>query len=145
MELSVALDFVRRRRQGVLATIGTSGLPHLTNILYSTAEQSGGHSDVVIEVSITDTRAKTRNLRRDPRAVLYVVGDDFWHYVVIEAHAELTPPAANADDETVDGLVALYRRLAGEHPNWEEYRSAMVDERRVVLRLRPQRAYGILS
>ena len=97
-----------------------------------------------IRISVTDGRAKTANLRRDPRASLHVTRDDFYAYVVIEARAEVTPVAAAPDDATVDELVEYYRAVAGEHPDWDDYRRAMVADRRLVVRLRPERAYGML-
>jgi PPOX class probable F420-dependent enzyme len=137
MELSDALDFVRPRRQGVLATIRANGRPQLSNIMFVT------RADDSILISVTDDRAKTRNLRRDPRASLYVLGDNFWQYVVLEAAAELTPVAADPHDATVDRLIEYYKAGVGEHEDWEEYRAAMVQERRLALSLRPERAYGI--
>ena len=75
---------------------------------------------------MTDGRAKTANLRRDPRASLHVTRADFYAYAVIEARAEVTPVAAEPDDATVDELVEYYRAVAGEHPDWDDYRRAMV-------------------
>jgi PPOX class probable F420-dependent enzyme len=139
MELRDALDFVRPRRQGVLTTIRANGRPQLSNIMFVTG------ADDAITISVTDDRAKTRNLRRDPRASLYVQGDTFWQYVVLEAVAELTPVAADPHDATVDRLVEYYRTGVGEHEDWEEYRAAMVKDRRLALTLRPERAYGIVG
>jgi len=136
MELSAALDFVRPRRQGVLATIRTNGRPQLSNIMFVT------RADDTIMISVTDDRAKTRNLRRDARASLYVLGDNFWQYVVLEAAAELSPVAADPHDATADRLVEYYKSGVGEHDDWEEYRAAMVNDRRLVLTLRAERAYG---
>lgn len=138
MELGAATRFARDRREGVLVTLRRDGRPQLSNIVH--------HVDAAgtISVSVTDDRAKTRNLRRDPRASLYVVGDTFWSYVVLDGTADLTPPAAAPDDPVVEELVALYRSLQGEHPDWGEYRRAMVTERRLVVHLRPYHAYGIL-
>lgn len=138
MELATALDFLRPRHQGVLTTNKSDNRPQLSNIAYAVGD------DGIIRISVTDTRAKTRNLRRDPRASLYVTRDDFWAYAVVEGTAELTPVAAAPDDVTVEELVALYRQLQGEHPDWDDYRRAMVDDRRLVVRLRPERAYGML-
>jgi PPOX class probable F420-dependent enzyme len=139
MELSDALDFVRPRRQGVLTTIRSNGRPQLSNIMFVTG------ADDAITVSVTDDRAKTRNLRRDPRASLYVPGDNFWQYVVLEAAAELMPVAADPHDATVDRLVEYYKAGVGEHDDWEEYRAAMVTDRRLALILRPERAYGMVA
>ena len=137
MDLTEALAFARDRRQGVLVTIRANGRPQLSNILFVP-----GSGDTLL-VSLTDDRAKTKNLRRDPRASLYVLGDNFYQYVVLEAAAQLSPLAADPHDETVDALVAYYRAGQGEHPDWDEYRAAMVADRRLVLTLRPERAYGL--
>ena len=97
----------------------------------------------VIEVSITEPRAKTRNLRRDPRASMLVSCDDGWSYAVAEGDAELSPPAADPHDDTVEALIALYRNIAGEHPDWDDYRRAMVTDRRVLMRLPISHLYGM--
>ena len=94
---------------GVLATIKADGRPQLSNVSYHFDPR-----DLVLEISVTEPRAKTRNLRRDPRASLLVSSADGWAYAVAEGNAVLTPPAADADDDTVEALVSLYRRIAGE-------------------------------
>ncbi len=123
---------------GVLATIKRDGRPQLSNVSYYFNVRSAA-----IQVSITEPRAKTRNLRRDPRASILVSSDDGWSYAVAEGTAELTPPASARDDDTVEALIALYRNIAGEHPDWEEYREAMVTDRRVVLTLPIAHLYGM--
>src|SRR5690348_14983629 len=119
MDLDTALGFARSRHQGVLVTLRRDGRPQLSNIAYRVGV------DDVIRISITADRAKTKNLARDGRASLYVGRDDFWAYVVIDGAAELSPVATRPDDATVDELVDLYRSLQGEHPDWNEYRTAM--------------------
>jgi PPOX class probable F420-dependent enzyme len=138
MDLSKALDFVRAHRQGVLTTLRRDGRPQISNIIY--VIDDGG----TIRISVTADRAKTKNLQRDPRASLYVCGESFWTYAVVDGEAELSPVAADTADATVEELVALYRTLSGEHPDWDEYRAAMVADRRLVVRIRPTRAYGML-
>jgi PPOX class probable F420-dependent enzyme len=138
MDLSPAIEFARSHRQGVLTTIRKDGRPQLSNIMY--AVDGAG----LIRISVTATRAKTKNLQRDPRASLYVGGDNFWAYAVIDGPAELTPVAADPNDATVDELVELYRAMAGEHDNWDEYRAAMVADGRLVVKLTPTSAYGML-
>ncbi len=137
MDLERALAFARSRHQGVLLTTKADGRPQASNVLYAFDGEAA-------EVSVTEDRTKTRNLRRDPRGALYVAGDDFSTWVVLEARAELSAVAAHLEDQVVEGLVAQYRRAAGEHPDWEEFRRTMVEQRRVLLRLRPHHAYGIL-
>ena len=123
---------------GVLATIKRDGRPQLSNVQYHFDARS-----LVLQVSVTEPRAKTRNLRRDPRASLLVDGDDGWSYAVAEGTSELTPPAAAPDDDTVEALIALYRNIAGEHSDWDDYRRAMVEDRRVVLTLPISHLYGL--
>ena len=123
---------------GVLATIKRDGRPQLSNVSYHFDAR-----ELTVSVSITEPRAKTRNLRRDPRASIHVTADDGWAYAVVEGDADLTPPAAAPDDDTVEALIALYRNIAGEHPDWDEYRSAMVADRRVVLTLPISHLYGL--
>ncbi|MBY8873304.1 PPOX class F420-dependent oxidoreductase [Micromonospora sp. PLK6-60] len=131
-------DLIAGRWLGVLATVKRDGRPQLSNVVYS-FDRAGG----VIRVSVTDGRAKTANLRRDPRASFHVSSDDGWAYAVAEARAELTPVAERADDPTVTELVELYRSVQGEHPDWDDFRAAMVAERRLVLRLHVERVYGM--
>jgi PPOX class probable F420-dependent enzyme len=123
---------------GVLATIKGDGRPQLSNVSYHFDSRN-----LAIQVSITEPRAKTRNLRRDPRASIHVSSDDGWAYAVAEGEAALTPPAAAPDDHTVETLIALYRNIVGEHPDWDDCRRAMVDERRVVLTLPISHLYGM--
>jgi len=139
MDLALAIEFARTRRNGVLTTIRRDGRPQLSNVVYAI------DADDTIKVSITADRAKTRNLQRDPRASLYVCRDDFWAYAVLDGAASLTPVAADPADATVDTLVELYRTLAGEHDNWAEYRAAMVADQRLVLTVTPTSAYGMLG
>ncbi len=139
MDLTEALDFVRARKQGVLTTIRSNWRPQLSNILYVPGDEG------MLRISVTDDRAKTRNLGRDPRASLYVPGDNFFQYVVVEAEAELTPVAADPHDATVDALVAYYETAIGEHPDWEDYRRSMVADKRLLVVLRPERAYGMIA
>jgi PPOX class probable F420-dependent enzyme len=137
MDLADALAFAADHRHGVIVTIKADGRPQLSNIAYALV-------DGVFLVSITDDRAKTKNLRRDPRTSLHVTRDDFYAYVVLEGDTQLSPVAAAPDDDTVDQLVQYYRAVAGEHPDWDEYRRAMVTDRRLVARFSPERAYGML-
>lgn len=123
---------------GVLATIKRDGRPQLSNVTYWFDPRH-----LTIQVSITEGRAKTRNLRRDPRASIHVSSDDGWSYAVAEGDAILTPPAASPHDDTVEALIALYRNIAGEHPDWDDYRRAMVDDRRVMMTLPISHMYGM--
>jgi len=123
---------------GVLATIKRDGRPQLSNVSYYFDARHAA-----IQVSVTEPLAKTRNLRRDPRASLLVSSDDGWSYAVAEGAAELTPPALARDDDTVEALITLYRNIAGEHPDWDDYREAMVTDRRVLLTMPIAHVYGM--
>ena len=133
------LAFVAENKWGVLAAIKRDGRPHLSNVGYSYDPETQ-----LIRVSVTADRAKTRNLERDPRVTLHVASKDFWTWVAVEGTAQLTPTAADAHDATVDELVEYYRGVNGEHPDWDEYRAAMVSERRLVVRFTPEHVYGQL-
>jgi PPOX class probable F420-dependent enzyme len=139
MQISEAMGFVAERKNAMLLAIKSDGRPQSSNIAYVVNDAGQ------ILISVTEGRAKTKNLRRDPRASLHVNRDDFWAYVVVEANVELTPVAASPDDDTVDRLVEYYRAVAGEHDNWDEYRQAMVDDQRLILTLTPTHAYGMLQ
>ena len=133
------LAFVAGRRWGVLATVRGNGRPQLSNVGYAYDPEQR-----LFRVSVTADRAKTRNLQADPRVTLHVSSDDFWSWVAVEGTAELTPVAADPQDATVDELVAYYRGISGEHPDWDEYRAAMVADRRLVVRFTPEHTYGQL-
>ena len=139
MEISEGLEYVRQRQQGVLVTLKRDGRPQLSNIVYRVTD------DGTIQISVTADRAKTNNLQRDGRASLHVTADDFWSYCVIDGDAELMPPATSPDDATADAMVEYYRAMQGEHPDWSEYRQAMVDDRRLLVTITPTHAYGMLG
>jgi PPOX class probable F420-dependent enzyme len=145
--LDQAFDFVRRHDRGVLVTLRRDGRPQLSNIIYvagaeSDAAAARAHS---VRISVTESRAKTKNLRRDPRASLHVTRDDFFAYAVLDGTVELSPPATAPDDAVVAELVEMYRLMRGEHPDWNEYAESMVAEQRVVATLTATSAYGMLD
>nr|CTQ95113.1 Pyridoxine 5'-phosphate oxidase, Rv1155 [Kibdelosporangium sp. MJ126-NF4] len=117
-------------------TLKRDGRPQLSNVSYK-------FTDGVIRVSVTDGRAKTKNLLRDPRASFYVTNDTFGRYAVAEGTATLSDVATAPDDAAADELVELYRSIAGEHPDWDEYRAAMVADGRRVVRIPVDRIYGL--
>ncbi|QIS21811.1 PPOX class F420-dependent oxidoreductase [Nocardia terpenica] len=139
MELDVALNFARSHPRSVLTTIRKNGRPQLSNVTHWVAD------DGVIRISITADRAKYFNLRREPWAALHITRDDFYAYAVLEGEVELSPIAADPGDATVEELIAYYRAINGEHPDWDDYRAAMVRDRRVMARLEPDHAYGMLN
>ena len=124
-------------RLGVLATIKSNGIPQLSPVTPYFDVDAG-----VIYVSMTDGRAKTANLRRDPRAALEVTSADGWAWATAEGSVTLTGPGADPQSPEVEALVDYYRRAAGEHPDWDEYRAVMVSDRRVLMALTVERVYG---
>lgn len=122
-------SLLRPSGRAALVTLKRDGRPQLSNIIYAYDESAG-----LVRISVTDSRAKTRNLRRDPRASLYLTNADMTAYEVVDGTVELMPVARSVDDPTVDELVDVYRSISGEHPDWAEFRSAMVDDERLVVR-----------
>jgi len=138
METQQALDAVRANRQAILTTIKQDGRPQLSNVL------AGVGDDGLIRISTTADRAKYANLRRTPWAAIHVNGESFWSYAVVEGDVTVSEVVTDAHDAAADESVDLYRSLAGEHEDWEDYRAALVRDRRVVVRVSPTHAYGML-
>ncbi|MFI0406403.1 PPOX class F420-dependent oxidoreductase [Actinomadura sp. 3N508] len=124
-------------RLGILATIKSDGRPQLSPVSPFYDEAAG-----VIYVSMTEGRAKTVNLRRDPRVSLQVTSKDGWSWATAEGVATLTGPGTDPHGPEVEALVDYYRAAAGEHPDWDEYRSVMVSDRRVLMRMTIDHVYG---
>lgn len=138
MQLSDAAPFLAGHHKAVLITLGQGEVPHASNVF--------AHFDGdVMRVSLTDGRVKTGNLRRRPLAVLHLSSDDFWRWVAVEGDAELSDVAVTPGDAVTEELLAMYEALQGPHPDHDEFHQAMVEERRVVLRITPRRVYGQLG
>ena len=138
MDLAGAIEWAAERNLAALITIRADGRPQSSDIVYDLDEGT-------FCISVTEGRAKTANLRRDPRAVLHISDPSSWSYVSFDGTVELLPTATSPDDATCDALVRYYERVAGKpHPDWDEYRRAMVDERRLVVRFTPKTATGML-
>jgi uncharacterized protein len=132
MNEAQARDFVARNHRAVIATIKRDGRPQLSPIAYLLDD------DGLIKISVTQDRAKTRNLRRDPRVSLAVLGDSWYEYLVVEGTCELR------DTDVAAELRHVYERIAGKpHPDWEEFDRAMIDERRVILAITVERMYPL--
>jgi PPOX class probable F420-dependent enzyme len=132
MEESEARAFVARHHAAVLATLKRDGRPQLSNISYSLDD------DGRIKISTTVDRAKTRNLRRDPRVSLAVQGDNWHEYLVVEGRAEIV------EGDVLGDLRRVYERTRGEpHPNWEEFAAAMIRDRRLILAITIERFYPL--
>jgi PPOX class probable F420-dependent enzyme len=132
-------ELLTAQRRGVLVTIRKNGWPQLSNVTYGWNTETQ-----TIRISTTDDRAKTANLRRDPRASFHVTTGDFWSYVVVDGHADLSAVARDPHDAAVEELIDLYRAVQGEHPDWDDYRAAMVRDQRLVVRIRAEHAYGMV-
>lgn len=119
------LEFIRPRHNGILVTIRQDGLPQLSPVTM------GVDAEGRIVVSTYPERAKARNAARREQASMCVLSDDFGgEWVQVDGRIELVgQPAA------VEGLVEYYRSISGEHPDWDEYRQAMVSQGKVLLRL----------
>jgi PPOX class probable F420-dependent enzyme len=130
MDIAEATGFIAANHRAVLATLRGDGKPQLSPV------SAGVDDSGRVVVSSRETAMKTRNLRRQPFASLCVFSDRFYgDWVQVEGTAEIV-----SLPEAMDGLVAYYRSLAGEHPNWDEYRAAMVSEKRVLIVLTVERA-----
>ena len=124
-------------RLGVLATIKSDGRPQLSPVMPFYDREAD-----TLAVSMTEGRAKTANLRRDPRAALEVTSADGWSWATAEGTATLTGPGDDPYSPEVEALVAYYRAAAGEHPDWEDYRATMVADRRVLMVMTVEHVYG---
>jgi PPOX class probable F420-dependent enzyme len=130
VDLDKAREFIRVNHRAVLATTRRDGAPQLSPVT------CGVDSSGAIIVSTRETAAKTKNVRRDPRAWLCVLSDGFFgQFVQVEGAVTVV-----SLPEAMDGLIDYYRSISGEHPDWDEYREAMNREQRVLLRLEPLRA-----
>ncbi|QMU67996.1 PPOX class F420-dependent oxidoreductase [Streptacidiphilus sp. P02-A3a] len=123
---------------GALVALKRDGRPQISNVSHVFQPETR-----LLRISTTADRAKVANLRRDPRASYYVSSENQWSYAVAEGTVELTPVAADPHDAVVEELIEVYRLILGEHPDWDEYRAAMVADRRLVIRFTVDRVYGI--
>ncbi|GAA3436930.1 PPOX class F420-dependent oxidoreductase [Kutzneria kofuensis] len=137
--MSDYLSLLDQRRRGVLVTLKRDGRPQLSNVDFDYDPATR-----VVRLSTTEDRAKIRNLRRDPRVSLHVTTPEGGAYAVFEGVAELSAVAAEPHDQAVEELIEVYRGVQGEHPDWDDYRRAMVADRRLVVRFRIDRSYGWL-
>jgi PPOX class probable F420-dependent enzyme len=130
MDIPQALDFIRTNHRAVLHTHRRDGSPQLSPV--TVAVDADGRA----VISSRETAMKTKNLARDPRAALCVLSDKFFgSWCMVSGSCEVVHLP-----DAMDGLVAYYRGVAGEHPDWDEYRAAMDEERRVLLRITVEHA-----
>jgi PPOX class probable F420-dependent enzyme len=130
VDLDAALEAIRTQHRAVLATMRRDGTPQMSPVT------AGVDADGKVMISTRETAYKVRNLRRDPRAWLCVLPDEFFgNWLQVEGDVEIV-----GLPEAMDGLVEYYRGISGEHPDWDDYRKAMREQRRVLLRLALTRA-----
>jgi len=121
---------------GTVATIKKDGRPQLSDVSYLATGR-------LVRFSTRTTLAKVHNLRRDARVSMKVTAPDGYGYAVAEGKAELSPVAWALDDAVVEELIEIYRSIRGEeHPDWDDYRRAMVADGRLVVRFRVEHLYG---
>jgi len=136
MELDQALTWASERSNAVLITLRRDGRAQSSDIAYAV-------QDGTFVISLTADRAKARNMARDPRVVLHITEPSSWSYVSFDGTAELTEPTTAPGDATADALVAYYEQVAGKpHPDWAEYRAAMVAEQRLLAVVTPTSVVG---
>ena len=122
---------------GILATLKSDGRPQLSPVMPHYDRDAGR-----IYISTADGYAKTANIRRDPRVSLEVTSPDARAWATAEGTATLTGPSTDPDSPEVQALVDYYRAAAGDHPDWPEYRAAMVTSKRVLITSTVDRVYG---
>ena len=125
MDLDEARAVIAEQHHAVLATLRKDGTPQMSPVVATVDDQGR------VVVSSREAAFKVRNLRRDPRAWLCVLPDEFYgRWIQVGGSVRIVDlPAA------MDGLVDYYRRISGEHPDWDDYRAAMRRERRVLLQI----------
>jgi PPOX class probable F420-dependent enzyme len=125
---SDALEFVRKNNRAVLHTYRADGSPQLSPVAVAVLDDA-------IAISSRETAMKTKNLVRDPRATVCIVNDGWYgDWMVVSGPCEVVHLP-----DALEQLVEYYRTLRGDHPDWDEYRQAMVTDQRVVLRITPER------
>jgi PPOX class probable F420-dependent enzyme len=135
LTIDEALAFIADNSHAVLTTRRGDGSLQMSPL-------NAGVIDGDIVISSRLRLAKVRNIRREPEVSLLVMTDQFYgRWVQVDGAAEIVD---QSQPDTLDLLVEVYRAIAGEHPDWEEYRAAMVKDERVVIRIRPRRASGQL-
>jgi PPOX class probable F420-dependent enzyme len=131
-----ARTWLKEHHQAVLVTLRRDGSAQSSNIAFSFDGQ-------VARISVTADRVKTRNIRRDPRVVLHVLGDTFWQYAAVQASATASEVSSQPGDSVGRDLLDIYQDIAGPHPDPDDFFRAMTGERRLVLTLIPVRVMAL--
>lgn len=130
MDIGRAASFLSTHPRAILATMRSDGRPQLSPV--ATAVDDDGR----VLISTRETAIKAKNLARDPRASLCVINDGFFgEWVQVEGNAELIHLP-----DAMPILEDYYRRLSGEHPDWDDYREAMRRDKRLIIRIAIDRA-----
>ncbi|MGH9038663.1 MAG: PPOX class F420-dependent oxidoreductase [Acidimicrobiia bacterium] len=130
MDANEAREFISKNHRAVLATYRADGSPQMSPVAADVDPEG------MVVVSSRETAMKVKNLRRDPRAAVLVLTENWWGpWVQVDGQADIV-----SLPEAMEGLVEYFRRVAGEHENWDEYRAAMEKEQRVLVRISVDRA-----
>jgi PPOX class probable F420-dependent enzyme len=129
MDVDAALRFAAENHHAILATARGDGKPQMSPVAVAVVEDK-------IVISSRETAIKVKNLRREPYASLCVLNDGFFGaWVQVEGRTEII-----SLPDAMEGLVEYYRQISGEHPDWDDYRSAMQREQRCLIRVTAERA-----
>lgn len=128
------IDELRSRPVMVMATLHPDGRPQLSLV-------RPWFHDGIAEISLTDARIKTRNLRSNSRTALIAAAPDGQRFVVAEGRAHLSRVSTEPGDGTGQALARLYRALAGEHADWDDYYRAMVRDQRLMATIEIEHTY----
>jgi PPOX class probable F420-dependent enzyme len=130
MDANEAREFIRKNHRAILATYRGDGTPQMSPVAADVDPEG------MVVISSRETAMKVKNLRRDPRASVIVLSESWYGpWVQVDGRAAIV-----SLPEAMEGLVEYYRRVAGEHEDWDEYRAAMEKERRVLIRISVERA-----
>ncbi len=133
------LDLIANNSQAILAAVTRAGYPHLTNVLYL-----WDPAQRIAKISTTADRVKGRILRRDPRAALHVSGSHFWSFAVAECDATVSDVATSPGDEACRELLEVHSAFYGKILDEGAFFAQMIEARRLVVRLKVKRLYGVL-
>jgi PPOX class probable F420-dependent enzyme len=125
-------------RLGVLATIKANGMPQLSPVSPFYDPETNA-----VYISVSNTRAKIKNLRRDPRAALQVTRDDGWAWATAEGPVTLTDPTTDPHSTQAETLMDFYRRTARHTPDWDDMRATIVTEQLVLVTMTADKVYGL--
>ena len=139
MDLNEAIAWASTTHHGVLITLRKDGRPQSSDIAYAVINGK-------FCISATATRAKTINLLRDNRAVLHITSPETWSYISFDGIAEITQIAQQPEDSVCKELAKVFTAIQKkQHPNWDEFNQAMINDKRLVIRFVPDSAVGQIN